>query len=149
MKKQIKILSEKANSKKITSNNSVYKKPPLRGGWWGFLVVSILILITIPARAQESTLAELKVKTSAVCEMCKENIERELAFEKGVKKSDLDVKSKIVTVTYNPNKTTPEKIRQAISKAGYDADDTPANPKAYKKLDACCKKGTACAEKKP
>ncbi len=109
-------------------------------------IAAISILFIIPANAQEGT-AELKVKTSAVCEMCKETIEKELAFEKGVKRSTLDVPSKIVTVVYNPNKTTPEKIRQAISKAGYDADDIKANPKAYKKLDACCKKGAVCNDK--
>ena len=111
----------------------------------------ILLLLTVfsfSGKAQDTNTAELKVKTSAVCEMCKTNIERELAFEKGVKKSVLDVPSKIVTVTYNPNKTSPEKIRQAIAKAGYDADEVPANPKAYKKLDACCKKGAVCNDSK-
>ncbi|MES2591383.1 MAG: heavy metal-associated domain-containing protein [Bacteroidota bacterium] len=111
-----------------------------------FGIASISILIISPAKAQEGT-AELKVKTSAVCDMCKETIEKELAFEKGVKRSTLDVPSKIVTVVYNPNKTTPEKIRLAISKAGYDADDVKANPKAYNKLDACCKKGAVCNDK--
>lgn len=109
-------------------------------------IAAISILFIIPANAQEGT-AELKVKTSAVCEMCKETIEKELAFEKGVKRSTLDVPSKIVTVVYNPNKTTPEKIRLAISKAGYDADDVKANPKAYNKLEACCKKGAVCNDK--
>lgn len=97
--------------------------------------------------AQKADLAEIKIKTSAICTMCKETIENALAFEKGVKKSVLDVESKIVTVTYNPEKTTPEKIRLAISKAGYDADDVAANAKAYKKLDACCKKGAVCNDK--
>lgn len=103
-------------------------------------VVAILILFTTSVKAQDSTIAELKIKTSSVCGMCKETIEEALAFEKGVKKSNLDVKSQIVTVTYNPKKTTPEKIRLAISNSGYDADDVPANPKAYKKLSDCCKK---------
>jgi hypothetical protein len=43
-------------------------------------------------------------------------------------------------VTYNKGKTSPEKIRKAISKVGYDADNVTADPKAYSKLDACCKK---------
>lgn len=105
-------------------------------------------IITNTAKAQDATTAELKVKTSAVCEMCKETIEKFMAFEKGVKKSSLDVDSKILTVTYNPEKTTPEKIRKAVSKSGYDADDVSADPKAYKKLDGCCKKGQVCNDKK-
>ena len=103
-------------------------------------VVAILILCTTSVKAQDSTNLELKVKTSAVCGMCKETIEQALAFEKGVKKSNLEIKSQILTVTYNAKKTTPEKIRLAISNSGYDADDVPANPNAYWKLSACCKK---------
>lgn len=103
-------------------------------------VLLTFMLFSFAGIAQNKNTAELKVKTSAVCGMCKSTIEKELAFTKGVKKSELDVASKVVTVTYNPNKTTPEKIRQAIAKAGYDADDVPADAKAYEKLHACCKK---------
>ncbi len=89
----------------------------------------------------------IEIKTSAVCDMCIDTIEGALAYEKGVKTSKLNVKSKIVTVKYNSEKTSPEKIRQAIAMSGYDADDLPANPKAYEKLDECCKKGADCEVK--
>lgn len=106
-------------------------------------IVTLLAIFTSAFKAQESKLAEIKIVTSAVCETCKETIEKALAFEKGIKRSTLDVATKIVTVTYNPEKTTPEKIRLAISNAGYDADEVKANPKAYKKLPNCCKKDNA------
>jgi len=109
--------------------------------------VLMLLLTTTITKAQTDKFAEIKIKTSAICGMCKETIENNLAFEKGIKKSVLDVDSKIVTVTYNPEKITPEKIRLAISKVGYDEDDIPANAKAYKKLDGCCKKGAVCNDK--
>ncbi|MBL0331032.1 MAG: heavy-metal-associated domain-containing protein [Bacteroidetes bacterium] len=115
------------------------------------LFVNIILLFVLSAanlKAQNATTAELKIKTSSVCDMCKETIEKNMAFEKGVKKSTLDVESKVLIVTYNPQKTTPEKLRMALSKIGYDADDVPADPKAYKKLDACCKKGAVCNDKK-
>lgn len=83
----------------------------------------------------------LKIKTSAECGMCKKTIEKELAYVKGVKKANLDVESKVVTVIYNPKKTSPEKIKAAIAKCGYDADDVKAEGKAYEKLPDCCKKG--------
>ncbi|MDF2437597.1 MAG: Heavy metal transport/detoxification protein [Bacteroidota bacterium] len=107
-----------------------------------------LMLISTKTNAQDATTAELKVKTSATCDMCKETIEKNLAFEKGIKKSVLDVESKVLTVTYNPKKITPEQIRKAVSKIGYDADDVPADPKGYKKLDECCKKGKVCTDMK-
>ena len=85
-------------------------------------------------------LDSLQVRTSSQCGMCKDRIEETLAFEKGVKSSSLDLETKIVTVHYKASKTTPEKIRKAISKVGYDADDVAADGKAYEKLPACCKK---------
>lgn len=72
--------------------------------------------------------------------MCKDRIEQGLAFEKGIKNSELDLETKIATVTYNPAKTSPVEIRKIISKLGYDADTIPADPKAYEKLPPCCKK---------
>lgn len=115
------------------------------------LVLSVVMMFVMSAttlKAQDATTAELKIKTSAVCDMCKETMEKHIAFEKGVKKSSLDVDSKILTVTYNPTKITPDQIRKAVAKSGYDADDVKADPKAYKKLDACCKKGAVCTDKK-
>ena len=84
---------------------------------------------------------EVKIKTSAICGMCKARIERNLAFEKGVKESTLDVKSKIVTIKYNPAKTDIAKLKANISKTGYDAEEVLANEAGYAKLPSCCKKG--------
>ncbi|MFC2112233.1 heavy-metal-associated domain-containing protein [Bacteroidota bacterium] len=104
------------------------------------IVLLSLMLLSSGASAQNSKLEVIKIKTSSQCDMCKERIEEALAFEKGVKKSVVDVEKQIVTVTYKKGKTDPDKIRKAISKTGYDADDVLADSKAYAKLDACCKK---------
>jgi copper chaperone CopZ len=101
------------------------------------LVISLFF--TSAVFAQKKT-EEIKIKTSAQCEMCKTRIETALAYEKGVVKSNLDLSDKVVTVTYKPGKTTPEKIRKALNAVGYDADDTQADPKAYAALSPCCKK---------
>jgi mercuric ion binding protein len=111
------------------------------------LFVGILLMFANSINAQEATKTEITIKTSATCSMCKTTIEKYLSFEKGIKKSSLDVDSKILTVTYNPQKTTPEKIRLAVSKSGYDADEVKANEKAYNNLDDCCKKGKVCTDK--
>lgn len=108
-----------------------------------FLLTAILIsLISYNSSAQEkkSNSEEIKIHTSAVCGMCKDRIEHDMAFEKGVKSVVLDSETKIATIGYNPKKTDPEKLRTAITKIGYDADDMPADPVAYGKLPACCKK---------
>ena len=88
----------------------------------------------------QTTTEEVKIKTSAVCGMCKKTIEKDLAYEKGVLSSELEVSSQMLTVKYNPKKTNPAKIKKSLTKIGYDADELPANPKAYNKLPECCKK---------
>jgi copper chaperone CopZ len=103
------------------------------------VVFAFAMFLASYAMAQTET-QEVKIKTSAVCQMCKKKIERDLSYEKGVVSSTLDVETKILTVTYNPQKTNPAKIKKAVTKTGYDADDLPAKPKAYKKLPECCKK---------
>jgi len=106
------------------------------------ILFSMLMLVNF-TNAQDKKAdkySEIKIKTSSQCGMCKETIEKAMAFEKGVKTSDLNVKSKVLTVKYDAAKTSPEKIRLAVSKAGYDADDVKADKKAYDKLSPCCKK---------
>lgn len=100
-----------------------------------------LMVFTGSALSQKGPKTETaNIKTSAQCEMCKERIEKALSYEKGVKSSVLDLDTKIVTVVYKPGKTSLEKIRKALNLVGYDADQSPADPKAYQKLPPCCKK---------
>jgi copper chaperone CopZ len=83
----------------------------------------------------------VKIKTSAICEMCKERIEKNLALTKGIEKSDLNLEDQSnITVVYNPDKIDVAKIKQVISESGYDADDVKAVKKSYEKLPNCCKK---------
>ena len=100
------------------------------------IIAFAAIMISVGVQAQSDT---VKIMTSAVCDLCKERIENVLSFEKGVKSGILDLETKIVTVVYNPEKTTDQKIREAITKMGYDADSLAADAKAYKRLPDCCK----------
>lgn len=84
--------------------------------------------------------AKLTIKTSAVCKQCKDRIEKNMAFEKGVRSAVLDLKTNELTVEYRTSKTNPEKLKTAVTKIGYDADEMEADAKAYEKLPACCKK---------
>ena len=102
------------------------------------LLSGLLICFLISnAVAQDSTIV---IKSTAQCGECKEKIEQALNFEKGIKSSNVDVDTKEITVVYNASRTSPEKIRIAISKVGYDADSVPADTKAYKRLKPCCTK---------
>ncbi|MBU6122204.1 heavy-metal-associated domain-containing protein [Hymenobacter siberiensis] len=97
---------------------------------------------TVPAAVQAATngTATAQFKTSAVCDMCKARIEKSLAYEKGVQSAVLDVPTKVLTVTYKADKTTPAALRTAVQKTGYDADELTADARAYNRLPDCCKK---------
>lgn len=107
-----------------------------------FAQAVLCVLISYNSFAQnEKELKEIRIKTSAQCEMCKTRLEKALAYEKGVKKATLDLTTMEMIVTYKPLKTNPGKLRTAITQTGYDADSVPAVKDAYNHLPDCCKKG--------
>lgn len=112
------------------------------------LLISFLLIFAFAAGvyAQQKTTV-ITIKTSAQCEMCKNRIEKALAFEKGVVSSELNLESKVLTVKYKEGKTTPDRIRKAVNAVGYDADNSPAVAKAYESLPPCCKKPGDPAQK--
>jgi mercuric ion binding protein len=99
----------------------------------------VLILTMTFASLASAQIDTLVVKTTAICNECKERIEHDLSFEKGVKSNVVNLDTKEVTVVYNSAKTDPQKIRVAITKIGYDADSLKADKKAFNKLPLCCK----------
>ena len=109
------------------------------------LLTIVVLLVTFGAISAQAKIVSVKIKTSAVCESCKARLEKALSTEAGVTSSNLDIKSKELTVVFDDGKTSPEKIKQAISKTGYDADDVKADLAASKKLPGCCKK-EACTK---
>ena len=102
-----------------------------------FIALSYSSAIAQKAKSKET----IVIKTSTECNMCKERVEKGMAYTKGVISSSLNVEKAEFTVVYKSHKTTPDKIREAISKMGYDADSVKANPKAHNDLPNCCQKG--------
>lgn len=104
------------------------------------LNISILLIISNFVLAQNKNIDTLSIKTSIQCDMCEERVGELLVFEKGVKDFDINLESQMVKVTYKTKRTSPDKLRKAIAGVGYDADHVAADPEAYEKLPACCKK---------
>ena len=97
--------------------------------------------ISFLTSAQTKAQLTAKITTPTVqCDMCKERIETYLKRYDGVTYVNVNVKRKETTVKYLTDRTNIENIKTAIANAGYDADDVPANPDAYKGLPKCCKK---------
>lgn len=105
------------------------------------LVIAVLIYSSIKTYAQESAadskLEEVKIKASITCNYCKEKIEKNIAFEKGVKDLSVDMETKVVTIKYNKEKTNPEKLVAAIKKLDLDAEV----------VKSCCSKDDANVHK--
>ena len=55
------------------------------------------------------------------CASCENNIKKALRFEKGVKDITTDVAAQCVTISYDAEKTTPEKLEAALKKGGYES----------------------------
>ena len=86
-----------------------------------FLACAILISTSNQIKAQQKDeIKEVKIWAAMHCESCKKKIEREIAFEKGVKSITVDLKEKIVTIKYKAEKNSDEKLAEAIRKLGYE-----------------------------
>lgn len=109
-----------------------------------FLVL-FFFSVTVTGFAQDK-FETITIKTSIVCDHCMDcddcgyNIDTSIRKAKGIKKININADKSTVQVTYNAEKTTPDEIRIALSKSGFDADDVKADPEAYKRLDGCCRK---------
>jgi cation transport ATPase len=115
-------------------------------------VLIALLIFTGSFTNFTETPVTIDIKTSAECSMCKERLEKALNLSRGVIESKLNLTTRVVTIQYNPKKTTPDKLRKIISQTGYDADGVKAKPSAYKRLPECCQKagtsGGSCEPKK-
>lgn len=105
-------------------------------------VITIMIAASNNIFAQVATTGKnvVDIKTSAQCGSCKSAIEKAVNNVDGVKSSNLDLETKIVTVKYDVEKTNVDALKSAIVNIGYDADEVAADAKAYENLHSCCKK---------
>ncbi len=73
------------------------------------------------------------------CGICKKTIETGVVKTAGILSVNVDVEQKMAHINYDGNQLSLKDIEQAISKLGYQANDTPADPEAYADLLDCCK----------
>lgn len=77
------------------------------------------------------------LKVSGNCNMCKATIEKAARVD-GVTKAVWDAKTKNLSLTYDPAKTTVDQVGKKIAAAGYDNAKVEADDKAYNALSGCC-----------
>ncbi len=83
---------------------------------------------TLEARPKEHKKPKESVTflVSMSCGRCQQRIEEHLAFEKGVTNVRVDLPQKTVHIEYQPDKTSPDKLRNSIKKLGYTVKAHPA-----------------------
>ncbi len=126
--------------KKINTKDTIITN--MKGTTTKTLVFTMLfMLLSFSAIAGNKT---IKIKTSAICDMCKNRIELVVNSLDGVKKSMLNLENGVLLVKYDTKKISEEQIKIAISETGYHANELERNPKAYSVLPNCCKEGSSC-----
>ena len=112
-------------------------------------VFSLLLLVITANTTTAQTKATVEKYTKVVysvsvhCESCKEKIGKALAYEKGVKSFSVDVEKKLVTVSFDPKKTSTESISKVLEKLGYDVK-VAAGKEGCKEAASCPKASSAC-----
>lgn len=69
---------------------------------------------------KQSDLSTVIFSAHIHCDGCKKKIEKNMAFEKGVKEIKVDIDSKTITITFKNTRNTPEKLSAALTKLGYE-----------------------------
>ena len=92
----------------------------------------------ISKNSPHHSLQEINIP-SAQCNMCVARIDEALYGIDGILKYKVELDDLIVKVKYDNQKISLQQIETIISKTGYQANDVPADPDAYNKLDLCCR----------
>jgi hypothetical protein len=99
--------------------------------------------MTATAQSQQKSNSESKTmktesfKVSGNCGMCKERIEK-AAKEEGAETASWDVKTKQLSVTFNPSQTSIDKLSKKMASVGHDTEKYKAPDDVYSKLPGCC-----------
>jgi len=73
------------------------------------------------------------------CGMCKTRIEKAAKSVDGVASADWNKETKMIEVSFNPEKADVHKINMAIAEVGHDTKMHKAKDEVYDQLPACCK----------
>jgi len=101
-----------------------------------YILISLFLFIVQLSFAQTDTTITFKVY--GVCAMyCKPRIET-ASKGKGVESALWNVDTKMLTLVYDPSKTTVDKVQKRILDAGHDVENKKAKDIIYKSLPPCC-----------
>ena len=101
-------------------------------------ILLFLFFISATISAQNEKNKKSNFEVIGNCEICKKRIEKAALSLKGVKMASWDIPSNILSVTYNSNKISPDKIQSAVADVGHDTPSFKAPDNVYNELPMCC-----------
>ena len=101
-------------------------------------VVGLIALFVMSGLSLSAKEQNKKFKVSGNCSMCEKRIEKAAKSVEGVSLADWDKKSKLISVTFDDQKTDVDKVQQAIAKVGHDTPKHKASDEVYNELPGCC-----------
>jgi copper chaperone CopZ len=96
-------------------------KTSVRNFFAVMLLLSISLLSQSYSQENKTQKYEVKIKTSAFSEMCKNRIETELKDTKGVLDAYLDLNDQIVTITYDLKVVKSDSLKDLVENLGYES----------------------------
>ena len=108
-----------------------------------FLRSYVIILLLLVAGNTEG-LAQSAIDTTAsayvsgACDMCKTRIEKAALERKGVKSAQWNLATQLLTVSFNHEQVTLERILCRVADRGHDNDFEKAKDAVYQALPSCC-----------
>ena len=88
----------------------------------GFFAIAIIAMLALSSNAfaKDTKVKEAQIKTNAYSWMNKNEIESNLKMLNGIKEAELDLDTKIVAVTYDPETINVDKMIKSITDLGYE-----------------------------
>ena len=97
------------------------------------ILLAFVLFLAVVSQAQSIKEVVFTTEPEIECQNCVKRIKDNLRFEKGVKAINPDLKTKLVAVQYDSEKTDPDKLIKAFAKINYKA--TVVEPKNEDKED--------------
>ena len=110
------------------------------------LLLSIAVVLMVTSFAslaltysRDNSKTETIKLNSIVCDQCVDRLNKVIGSIDGVSNVEISLTEKQAVVSFDDSKTSLDKIENAITSAGYSANDKSADKDAFENLPACCK----------
>lgn len=102
-------------------------------------ILSTLLVLSCSSESDNTNFKTEKFTVYGNCEMCKKTIEGSLDGVKGIDEATWNVNNDKMTVSFDPELISLEKIKQKIADVGYDSESHRTKDNIYENLHGCCK----------